>query len=284
MAIDYEAQYNNRARVPEHAEIFARWQREAAEYRAASSDAKRAELEITYGPGPRQILDLFFPEGGARAPLALFVHGGYWRSLDRSTFSHMAAGLNAHGVGVAVVGYDLCPQVTIAAIIEQIRHACLYLWLRFGRRILVYGHSAGGHLAAAMLATEWKSREASAPPDLVPAAYAISGLYDLQPLVQLSMNADLRLDPEAARSVSPAFWPAPAGATLDAIVGEFESAEFLRQSRLIAEAWGKAGVATRYEEIAAANHFTVIDPLADPDSQMVERLAELARSTETMQL
>ncbi len=94
---------------------------------------------------------LFLPEAGEAAPLAIFIHGGWWRSLDPSFFSHMARGPNARGVAVAVVGYDLCPNVSIADIIEQMRRACAFLWQRFGRRMLVYGHSAGGHLAAAMV-------------------------------------------------------------------------------------------------------------------------------------
>jgi len=138
------------------------------------------------------------------APLALFIHGGYWRSLDPSLFSHMARGLNAHGVAVGVVGYDLCPEWTIADIIDQIRHACLFLWLRTGERTLIYGHSAGGHLAAAMVATDWQSLYPKAPADLVPAAYSISGLFDLTPLVGIQMAQDLRLDEAEARRVSTA--------------------------------------------------------------------------------
>jgi arylformamidase len=191
-------------------------------------------------------------------------------------FSHMARGLNAHGVTVAVMGYDLCPEVTIAEIIEQVRHACLFLWLRTGQRMMVYGHSAGGHLAGAMLATDWHARYPKAPPDLVPAAYSISGLFDLTPLVGIPLAQDLRLDEEEARRVSPLFWPAPKGRSFDAIAGALESSEFLRQSRTVADVWGKAGAQTRYEAIAGTNHFTVIDGLADPQNAMVTRLAELA--------
>jgi arylformamidase len=277
MPIDYEAEYNNRARVPEHPEIFARWAREAEDYRAEAMKERRAELGLSYGSSLRQFIDLFSARHAVTAPLALFIHGGYWRSLDPSLFSHMARGLNAHDVTVAVVGYDLCPEVTIAEIIEQIRHACLFLWLRTGQRMMIYGHSAGGHLAATMLATEWQARYPKAPPDLVPAAYSISGLFDLTPLAGIPMAQDLRLDESEARSVSPLFWPAPKGRPFDAVVGALESSEFLRQSRTIADSWGKAGAQTRYEAIPGANHFTVIDALADPHSAMVGRLAELAR-------
>src|SRR3954452_24978619 len=169
MPIDYEAEYNNRARVPEHPEIFARWTREAEDYRAEAMKERRAELGLSYGSSPRQFIDLFSPRPDVTSPLALFIHGGYWRSLDPSMSSHMARGLNAHGVAVGVVGYDLAPEVTIAEIIEQIRHACLFMWLRTGQRMMVYGHSAGGHLAAAMVATEWHELYPKTPEDLVPA-------------------------------------------------------------------------------------------------------------------
>jgi arylformamidase len=180
-------------------------------------------------------------------------------------------------VTVAVAGYDLCPEVTIAEIIEQIRHACLFLWLRTQQRIMVYGHSAGGHLAGAMLATQWHTLYPKTPEDLVPAAYSISGLFDLTPLVHVTMAQDLGLDEAAARQVSPLFWPAPKGRVFDALVGSLESSEFLRQSREIADTWGKGGAQTRYEAIAGKNHFTAIDALSDPQSAMVGRLAELAK-------
>ncbi len=173
-------------------------------------------------------------------PLALFIHGGWWRSLEPSMFSQLAAGPNARGVTVAVAGYDFCPQVSIATIIEEMRAACLWLWRKHKKRIFVYGHSAGGHLAACLLAQDWKAFASDAPADLVPAAYAISGVFDLAPLVHVSQNSDLRLDDAEARRVSPLYWKVPAGRTLDAVVGALESSEFLRQSKIIAEGWAQA--------------------------------------------
>jgi arylformamidase len=277
-AIDYEAEYNNRARVPEHPEIFARWAREAENYRADALKAGRAELGLSYGDTPRQYIDLFLPEAGEDAPLALFIHGGWWRSLDPSLFSQMARGLNARGVAVAVAGYDLCPNVSIAEIIEQMHRACAFLWQRFGRRVFIYGHSAGGHLAAAMVATDWPSLYPKAPAALVPAAYSVSGVFDLTPLVGISINQDLKLDAAGARQVSPVFWPLKPGRSFDATVGGLESGEFKRQSRLITDAWQSAAK-TRYEEIPGTNHFTVIDALADPQSAMTARVTELAKLT-----
>lgn len=278
MSINYEVEYDNRARVPEHVEIFARWNRDAQAYRKA---ARGAEIGLSYGPSPRQTIDLFPAEGDSgKAPLALFIHGGWWRTLDPSQFSQLAGGPNAHGVTVAVAGYDLCPTVTIATIVEQMRAACLMLWRKRGQRIFIYGHSAGGHLAACMLATDWKALAPDAPADLTPAAYAISGVFDLLPLPKISINQDLRLDEAEARRMSPVTWRVPAGRTLDAVVGALESSEFLRQSKVIADAWRAQGAVTRYEEIAGTNHFNVVDPLGDPESAMTRRVVEMARQVQ----
>ncbi|MEJ2434963.1 MAG: alpha/beta hydrolase [Pseudolabrys sp.] len=189
------------------------------------------------------------------------MHGGWWRSLDPSSFSHLAAGANAQGVSVAVAGYDLCPQVSIAQIVEQMRAACLYLWRKRKQRIMVSGHSAGGHLTACMVATDWKALDPGVPADLVPAGYSISGVFDLTPLTQISINQDLR-----------------------AVVGGDESSEFLRQSKTIAEAWRQGMVETRYEAVPGANHFTVIEPLGQGDSAMTACVVELAKKVQAEQL
>ena len=275
MSIDYETEYNNRARVPEHPEIFARWARDAADYRAA---ARGAELGLSFGPSPRQTIDLFpAKDDGPSTPLAMFIHGGWWRSLEPSSFSQLAGGPNARGISVAVVGYDLCPQVSIAQIVEQMRTACLYLWRKRKQRIMVAGHSAGGHLTACMTATDFKALAPDAPADLVPAGYAISGVFDLAPLVGISVNQDLRLDDASARAASPLYWSVPPGRSLDAVVGGAESSEFLRQSKTMAEAWRQSMAKTRYEAVPGANHFTVIDPLTVADSAMTSRVVELAK-------
>ena len=266
--VDYEAEYNNRARVPENPAIMAGWARDAAAYREQC-----APQLIRYGGSARHVID-FFPGDGA-GPIAVFIHGGYWQALDGSAFSHMARGLNAHGVGVAIPTYNLSPHVTVDAITGEMRSAMREL-SRLSGWIVVSGHSAGGHLAACMLATDWPAFDSELPPDLVNSAYAISGLFDLEPLVGTSINKALDLDVASARAASPLFWKPPADATLDAVVGELESAEYHRQSRSIVEAWGKAGVETRYGAVAAANHFTAIAPLADPASAMTLRLKELA--------
>ena len=272
---DYEVEYNNRARVPEHPAILARWQRDAAAVRASH---KNSEFDLAYGTSQRQKIDLFWPGAARDARIVLFIHGGYWRALERESFSHMAAGANARGLAFALAGYDLCPKVTISEIIEQVREAAAFLGRRHGGPIVACGHSAGGHLAGCLVATDWKKRGADLPADLVHAGLSISGLFDLSPLLQTSMNAELKLDAAEVQRTSPVFWPVPPAAlAFDAWVGADESSEFLRQSRIIADAWNKKGMATRYEAVAGANHFTVLDPLVKPDSPLTARLVELAR-------
>jgi arylformamidase len=266
--IDYEVEYNNRARVPENPSLIAGWARDAAAWRE-----RHAPRSIAYGPGARNIID-FFPGVGER-PIVVFIHGGYWQALDGSFFSHLAGGLNAHGISVAIPSYDLCPDVTVDQIIQEMKAASREL-AQLGRSLVVSGHSAGGHLAACMLATDWPAFDASLPADLIVAAYAISGLFDLGPLVETSINKAMRLDHAAARAASPLFWNAPVRGSLDAVVGENESAEYFRQSQTIVERWGGAGIATRFGTVPNANHFTAIAPLADPNSPMVLRLRELA--------
>ena len=255
---DYEREYDNRGRVPEHPAIFAQWAKDAAAWRE-----ERPPRALQYGPSERQAVDLF--EGGD-GPVVLFIHGGYWQAMDRSLFSHMARGLNLKGVTVGVVGYDLCPEVTLQEIVDQVRAACRAVARETGQRLVVSGHSAGGHLAACMLALEGS---------LTRAAYSISGLFELAPLTETRLNGALRLTRAEAERLSPLVWPPPAGGVLDAVVGEDESAEYHRQSRSIVERWGGRGAETRYDAVAAANHFTVIGGMADPESAMVRRLVEL---------
>jgi arylformamidase len=275
ISIDYEAEYDNRGRVPEHPQIFARWASDASAFRATH---KNAELGLRYGASPRERIDLFWPSSSRESPIALFIHGGYWRALDPSQFSHVAAGTNAHGIAMAVVGYDLCPAVSIRTIIDEMREATAFLHRRYKRRFVVSGHSAGGHLTACLVATEWKRVAPDLPVDLVPAGLSISGLFDLKPLMRISMNQDLRIAPEDVAAISPLGWDVSRGRILDAWVGGDESNEFLRNSREIVDVWGRKGVATRCVEVSGANHFTVLDPLAESESTMTRRLVELSKA------
>ena len=259
-----QAEYDNRGKVPDSPAIIEGWRRDAAQFRAAHPVA---ELDLAYGPGPRQAIDVFWPDAARAAPLAVFVHGGYWAAMDRTVFSHFAAGLLARGVAVAMPSYDLCPQVSLATLVGQVRAAAAFMARRHGRAVLALGHSAGGHLAAMLLATDWGQH--GLPRGTVSAALPISGLFDLLPLLETTVNGPLGLDAAAARALSPLFMPKP-GLPLHAVVGGEEGAEYARQSRSIAEAWGGS-----WEAMPGANHFSVVEPLADPDSALVRAACRL---------
>jgi arylformamidase len=271
--IDYEFEYNNRARIPEYREIVARWQATSA----VDRNAARAALDQPYGDGERQRYDVFHA-GPADAPLIVYIHGGYWQMGSRQDTAFIARALTAAAIDVAVPSYTLCPQASVMQIIDELRRCVAALWTRTGKRPIVVGHSAGGHLAAALLATDW-GRMPGVPADLVRAGCAISGVFELAPLIATTINAAMRLDPQTALDASPLLWaPPPPGRVLVAAVGGDETPEFHRQSRAVTERWGRAGVATEFLAIAGANHFTIVDELTRPDSALFARVVALARS------
>lgn len=264
-----EDQYNNRARVPEHGQHFERWARESLQVRRTQP----CKLDIPYGPTPGQTLDVF-PSDHVRAPVVVFIHGGYWRSLDKSDHSFVAPPLTQAGACVVVVNYDLCPAVTIPDISLQMVRALAWCWqniARFGgdpRRISVAGHSAGGHLAAMMLACYFNDFDRSLPSDLVTRALSISGLFELEPLRHTpSLQSALRLTAEDARRASPALFPPPRLGQLYSVVGGKESLEFLRHNELIRQAWGHARVPV-CEALPGLNHFSVLESMVQPGERL----------------
>ena len=263
-----DAEYDNRGKVPGHQAVMAGWARDAAAFRDAHP---QAELGLRYGAGPRQAMDVFWPGEAREGPLALFIHGGYWAALDRSWSSHLARGLVARGVAVAMPSYDLCPAVSLEELVDELRDAAAVAAARAGHPIHAIGHSAGGHLAATLLATDWRARGHAG--DVVSGGCAISGLFDLAPLLSTRVNVPLGLDAARAAALSPALLPRPRG-RLRAVVGELEGAEYMRQSAVITAAWrGVFGV------LPGADHFSAVAPLADPDSDLVAAiLADMRRA------
>lgn len=258
-----EAEYNNRAKVPNHPDVMAGWKARAQDLRARHANA---ELDLAYGTAPRHRVDVFWPGAARDAPLAVFIHGGYWQALDKSWFSHLARGFNARGVALALPSYRLCPDVPLAAIIDDIKAALDFLMRRYERDVVVTGHSAGGHLTAMALATDCAVRGARHRPV---GGLAISGLFDLRPLVSTSINGALGLDEAEAWRLSPAALPKPP-APLVAYVGALEGAEYERQSATIASVW-----AGEWRPIAGADHFTAIAPLEDGGSEMIATVLRL---------
>jgi arylformamidase len=269
---DLNIEYNARLTVLDHAEISTRWDAAAAQYR----DEADAELDIAYGDTKRSCYD-FFPakNTGPNTPLSVFIHGGYWRARSGKTDSHIAKNLNARGISVAIPSYDLVPNVTIMEIVEQMRGFLVHLWKKTGVRPVVAGNSAGGHLTGAMLATNWVKID-GVPDDLVTHAFALSGLYDLEPLLDTDVNDDLRLTPESARSTSPIHWPAPReGLKYVAAVGSLESDVFKVQSRRLTDAWNANGIETEYFEVPDCNHFTIVDAFSTPGHALSERFYKM---------
>lgn len=265
-----DAQYNNRARVPDHAKILARW----AEASALSRAKAECRLDLRYGAGPFESLDLF-TTARADAPVLVFIHGGYWRSLGKSDFSFVAPAFTAAGALVVVPDYALCPAVSIEQITWQMAHALEWTWRNAAqhggdpRRIVVAGHSAGGHLATMMLSCRWKQVSDELPAQLVGGALSISGVFDLEPLRHTPfLKDDLQLSPASVKRLSPAFFPRPKG-KLYATVGAAESGEFLRQNQLIRDVWGPTAVPV-CETVPGANHFDVLESLVDPAGRLHE--------------
>jgi arylformamidase len=275
----FEAQYNNRARVAEAPEILARWAQASALARGRMTCA----LDLAYGDEPGETLDVF-PARAAGAPVLVFIHGGWWRALDKRDHSFVAPAFVQAGAMVVVPNYALCPAVGIAQIALQTTRALAWAWRHAARyggdpsRITVIGHSAGGHLAAMLLCCDWTRVAPDLPPQLLDQAMALAGVFDLAPLRRAPfLQADLRLTPAAVRRLSPAGFAPPAG-RLTALVGGDESEEHLRQNRLIRARWGTRSVPV-CDAVPGRNHFTLLHDLVDPAGathQHALRLLDLA--------
>lgn len=278
MTIDpeMEAQYNNQQLVPEAGELMAELEVASKAFRDTLQAAGRAELDCPYGPGGREKYDLFFPEGGAdkARALVIYIHGGYWQWRDRKDFSAIGQGLIDDGFAVAMPSYDLCPDTTIPGIIDQMRIFTAHLWNRLKMPLIITGHSAGGHLTATLCATGWAAQGAG---DIeILGAAPISGVFDLEPLVETTINGKLGLTNETARQASPLSWPPTIKAPMISVVGGAESDGFRDQSRQFAEHWAGNGIDIRYMEIGGTNHFTVVGELRSKDTALTQAIAGLA--------
>lgn len=274
----FDQQYNNLARVANSAEILDRWRQASQLVR----DRSRCALDIAYGAAPAERLDLF-PSEVPNAPVMVFVHGGYWRALDKSDSSFVASAFTDEGAMVVIPNYSLCPDVGMERIPLQLVQALAWVWRHAAEyggdpmRVVLVGHSAGGHLATMLNCCDWKAVAPDLPHHLVKGVLTISGVHDLGPIRQTPhLQADLRLDAETVRRLSPVQFPAPE-APVYAIVGGLESDEFRRQNRLIRQAWGRR-VVPICEEIKGCNHFDILHDLADPQGrshQLARRLLDL---------
>ena len=273
-----DAQYNMRERVPDFAQFVARWGDESAAVRHRPG----ARLDLAYGALPAERLDLF-PCGRPGAPLHVFIHGGYWQAMDKEHFAFVANGLHPHGFDVAVLEYTLAPAMTVAGIVAQCRAAVTWLWAHAGEHgydadnITVSGHSAGGHLTAMLLLTDWPGHARGLPADLVKGGLAISGLYDLEPIRLSYLNQALGLDAAAARAASPLHGlDSAAPPPLLVAVGGDESEEFLRQQAVFIDAWQAQGFVGAALAMPGSNHFSIVDALGRADTSLATGVRRLA--------
>lgn len=274
---DLDAEYNLAARVPESTEIASRW---ADESRRAREELDCA-LGVRFGPTVEEYLDIFPAKGDDNAPVHLFIHGGYWRRFGARDFSFIAPRLVQSGVTVAISNYALCPKVTVSEIVRQSRAAlaCLHDHAADHRgdpsRITVSGHSAGGHLTAMMLATDWTG-DYGRPADLIKGACPISGVFDLEPIPYTYLQPYVQVTWAEVRRLSPIRLIPQHAPQITVAVGGAETDEFIRQSRTFHEAWCTRGLNADFLEIESKNHFDILDGFQDPDSALFHTIRGLA--------
>jgi len=264
-----ERGYNNRAAVPDHPQWLAKF----AELSANARTALRPITDLRYGPNPKETLDLFVPAGGSLGTL-VFIHGGYWRALDKSDHSFVASPFVAQGFAVAVLNYDLCPDVSIATIVDECRRAVAWLvgeGERHGAKpspMVVSGHSAGGHLAAMLVTTPAEAFGLAQHP--LAGAVSVSGVHDLRPLTLASFNSELKLDDAEAARLSPILQQPVARVPVVIAVGADETAEFLRQADLLWDAWPENRPAKMQRPLVVPerHHFSVVVDYADASSAL----------------
>lgn len=271
-------EYLPRQTVPETPEILVRWRETGQAYQESTRAA-----ELSYGDSPRQSIDLYLPETGSNWPLHLYIHGGYWQALDKRDNGHLCEAPRQAGIAIAAVNYDLCPDVSLTEIVAQIRNAVAVLHAEGPvhgcdmNRFTVSGHSAGGHLAAIVAATDWQAFDASLPSDLVKGVVMISGLFELEPLRKTALNRALRLTDAEVEGLSPVDWAPRCSGPLVAIVGGDESDEFKRQSQNLGAVWRAAGANLRVVEADGCNHFTVVEALNDTGSVVFQETCRIAQ-------
>lgn len=270
-----EMQYNPRKAVA-NVEHFAQ---RAADISKTTRSSRECRLDIRYGMGNLATLDVF-PAAGANAPLHIFLHGGYWRGRDKSDYSYVADGLVPLGITTVVMNYDLCPQAELPAIVDQVREG--FKWIHAHATELggnpdsmtASGHSAGAHLIAAALSAY--SASSALPEGMLRAAALISGVYELEPVLSITVNQEIRLRPEQVDSMSPMRHPPVLAVPLTIVAGGAETAGFIGQSKEFATTCSAHGSSTTYVEIPGQNHYSIMQLIETPDgllSQLIDRLA-----------
>jgi arylformamidase len=268
---DLEYQYNPRVSVPEFPQL--------AKIRSAKSrqvrESAKSWLDIPYGTSPREVLDIYAADrpGG---PVLVYIHGGYWRSGSKDDNCNFAPAFVQRGATVVLVEYDLCPNVTVTDIVRQTRAAIAWVYRNIMRysgnpsRLYVAGHSAGGHLTAMALAHDWEKH--SLPRDLIKGAVATSGVYDLDMVMQISVNEQVRMTSEIARENNPFLHPPISNCPVIVAVGGAEPKGWQQMSEDFLKLCQEHGLACQYLVVPGANHYTMSEHLADPNSPLTQAM------------
>lgn len=268
-----DAQYDTRSQIGDRYGAFSEERNQAS---LAARRRLSPRLDVAYGPGPRQRLDIFpLTTPTPLAPIAVFVHGGFWRGGDKSSFSYLADGLRSLDAVVVIIGYPLCPATSLDEVVASVRSAIS--WIRaqaheFGgdpTQLWLFGHSAGAHLVAMCCCGNGAEREL--PAGSIKGAVMVSGMYDLEPLLFCRLNAEIRLDPAQVARLSPVRLRVMTAAPLIVAVGQEEPAEFHRQADEFAAALASQGARVESVIVASANHYTVARQLATPGSPLLAR-------------
>ena len=268
-AASLHAQYDNRGKVPDFADYAARWSATSETLRGRA----RATLDIAYGKRPAEQIDLFLPTAET-PPLHIFIHGGYWQWNERQPYAFIAEALTAAGAAVATLGYPLCPAVTMTALVGCVRSGIAHLWRNAGElgfdrtRMHVSGNSAGGHLTATKMLTDWPAFASDLPKDVLKSGIAISGIYDLEPIRHTPIGDAPNMDAAEARALSPLFMTPPTLAPLLIALGGTEGPEFHRQAEAFAAHLVGHGVEATILDVPGRNHFSIVDDLAMPGTAL----------------
>ena len=270
---ELEQQYNvARSRVD--LEMLMRdWENRSEVYRISSN----VEVDCQYGENERELLDIFHGSTDT-GPILVFLHGGYWQRGEKSIYSLLAKPFGAAGINVIVVGYPLCPVVTMSEIFNSIQRAIIWLWENaehYGldsRRINLCGHSAGGHLATMALTTNWAALAENVPDDIIKSAIPISGLYQLAPLRHTTIAGPLGLDDDETNNLSPASLQPVKNIPVLVALGGDETDEFHRQADHLVSNWSRCGITLEKHIEDGADHFDIINRLADERSEIFQRI------------
>lgn len=272
--VELDKQYNVRGGIPDFLDIFSRWSQSSAAFRSAN----RVLENIPYGINETQNLD-FFPAATAGRPLLVFIHGGYWQSLDKSDFSYLAAPYIKRDINVGVVNYRLAPTVGMDEIVADNRDALIWLYhnaetLAFDKdKIFLSGHSAGGHLTATMVSIDWTAH--GLPANVLKGACAISGLYDLEPIRLCYLNKAVGLTPAQVEQFSPTKKLPVVKTPLILTVGGNESDEYHRLQAEYAELLGAKGMEIQIVRQADGHHFDAVDRLGDEENELGKAMLQL---------